>query len=168
MQTDKRETVMKKIAKYLLSSVLAFCCILGLTACGGNEQKTYIEGRFTLSNYELHKDGQKADASLINNNTVGSTNQYFIELDSEGNMKIVCIDISVSVFNNLDLKYNLFKSDEKTYTYHINSSNKIVVKDGNKTILYNITIDESNTVITLKSTLQTGNAQVISKFEITA
>lgn len=156
---------MKSFTKYLLVSVLAVCCVFfGLTACGENEQKTYTEGLFALTNYDLYKDGQIAGDDAINNNNAGDTSQYFIELDNDGNMQIVFIELSVSTGESAG-KYNLSKSAEKNYTYYINSSNKIVVKDGNITISYDMTINESKTIITLKGEMQTGNAQVISKFE---
>lgn len=155
---------MKNLAKYLLVSVLAFCCAIGLVACGGGKDKRYMTGRFELANYDLNIDGQKVvmNADNVNSDTTGSNNQYFIELDGAGNMKIVFIELSYSTTTE---KYNLAKSDEKEYTYYIKSSNKIVVKDGKATVSYDININETLDVIMFYGPKQTGNAQIISKFE---
>lgn len=98
----------------------------------------------------------------VNSNTVGSTSQYFIELDSDGNMRIVSISLSYSTTTE---KYNLAKSEEKEYTYYIKSNNKFVIKENNRTATYDISINDSMDVITFHGPEQTGNAQIVSKYE---
>lgn len=144
---------MKKFTKYLLGFVLAICCVFGLTACGGGEQKAYTEGTFALSSYKLMKNGLEVGtgADVVNTNNVGDTSQYFIELDNNGNMKIMFIELSWSTST---LKYNLNKSIEKNYTYYINSNNKIVAKEGNTTLQYDMVVNAAKTEITVKTPKQ--------------